>query len=117
MSNSELKGIAGEQLYGYCPSCGWLLDQDGHCANEECKRPNNCNILHPADYGCICDLALSERHQRLVEAAKGALELILGAPGIICRPDLCETCARCQTRDGNDCLLVTNLKAALEGEG
>ena len=57
-----------------------------------------------------------ERHQRLVEAAKGALELILGAPGIICRPDLCETCARCQTRDGNDCLLVTNLKAALEGE-
>ena len=60
--------------------------------------------------------ALSERHQRLVEAARGALELILGAPGIICRPDLCETCARCQTRDGNDCLLVTNLKAVLEGE-
>lgn len=82
------------------------------------KSPAECPIKDDIEYILSAEhTALSERHQRLVEAAKGALELILGAPGIICRPDLCETCARCQTRDGNDCLLVTNLKAALEGEG
>ena len=118
MSNSELKGIAGEQLYGYCPSCGWLLDQDGHCANEECKRPNNCNILHPADYGCICDLALSERHQRLVEAAKGMLNAITG----ICGDEYscfstCSLANECDKDSGNECLWVARLRAALEGEG
>ena len=102
MSNSELKGIAGEPLYEYCPSCGWLLDQDGHCANEECKHPNNthnCNI-HPADYGRICDLALSERHQRLVEAAREFLRVICS-----------------NTIQNNESLKAINaLKAALEGE-
>jgi len=118
MSNSELKGIAGEQLYGYCPSCGWLLDQDGHCANEECKRPNNCNILHPADYGCICDLALSERHQRLVEAAKG----MLNAVTVLCGDEYscfstCSLANECDKDSGNECLWVARLRAALEGEG
>lgn len=112
MSNSELKGIAGEPLYEYCPSCGWLLDQDGHCANEECKHPNNthnCNI-HPADYGRICDLALSERHQRLV----GLLSDIKGDLGS----------AEWGTPEHGEEILMglidkyyPKIKAALEGEG
>jgi hypothetical protein len=119
MSNSELKGIAGEPLYEYCPSCGWLLDQDGHCANEECKHPNNthnCNI-HPADYGRICDLALSERHQRLVEAAKDLLNAISGLCGdeYSCF-STCSLANECDKDSGNECLLVARLKAALGGE-
>ena len=94
MSNSELKGIAGEPLYEYCPSCGWLLDQDGHCANEE----------------CICDLTLSERHQRLV----GLLSDIKGDLGS----------AEWGTPEHGEEILMglidkyyPKIKAALEGEG
>ena len=63
--------------------------------------------------------ALSERHQRLVEAAKG----MLNAVTVLCGDDdnscfsTCSLAKECDKDSGNDCLWVVRLRAALEGEG
>jgi len=61
--------------------------------------------------------ALSERHQRLVEAAKG----ILNAITVLCVDEYscfstCSLANECDKDSGNECLLVARLRAALEEE-
>ena len=62
--------------------------------------------------------ALSERHQRLVEAAKDLLNAITGLCGdeYSCF-STCSLANECDKDSGNECLLVARLKAALEEEG
>ena len=62
--------------------------------------------------------ALSERHQRLVEAAKDLLNAITGLCGdeYSCF-STCSLANECDKDSGNECLWVARLRAALEGEG
>ena len=62
--------------------------------------------------------ALSERHQRLVEAAKG----MLNAVTVLCGDEYscfseCALAKECDKDSGDACLWVARLRAALEGEG
>ena len=64
------------------------------------------------------DLALSERHQRLVEAAKG----ILNAITVLCVDEYscfstCSLAKACDEDDRDVCLWVARLRDALEEEG
>ena len=62
--------------------------------------------------------ALSERHQRLVGAAKGMLNAVtvLSGDEYSCF-STCSLANECDKDSGNECLLVARLRAALEGEG
>ena len=62
--------------------------------------------------------ALSERHQRLVEAAKDLLNAIT----VLCGDEYscfstCSLANECDEDSGNECLWVARLRAALEEEG
>ena len=59
-----------------------------------------------------------ERHQRLVEAARG----MLNAVTVLCGDEYscfstCSLANECDEDDGDVCLWVTRLRDALEGEG
>ena len=59
-----------------------------------------------------------ERHQRLVEAAKGMLTAVTVLCGDECSCfSTCSLANECDEDSGNECLLAARLKAALEGEG
>ena len=61
--------------------------------------------------------ALSERHQRLVEAAREMLNAVTVLCGDECSCfSTCSLANECDKDSGNECLLVARLKAALGGE-
>jgi len=96
----------------------------GSWDDGECKHGDNyCFLPTDDDLDALCDAyeqytALSERHQRLVEAAKDLLNAITGLCGdeYSCF-STCSLANECDKDSGNECLLVARLKAALEGEG
>jgi len=60
--------------------------------------------------------ALSERHQRLVEAVREWMVRLDIDDEHSCF-STCSLANECDKDSGNECLLVARLKAALEGEG
>ena len=99
-----------------CPFCGSTkICMDGGDSIYWC-RCLDCGAMDVFDVWQ--KRALSERHQRLVEAARE----MLNAVTVLCGDEYscfstCSLANECDEDDGYVCLLVARLKAALEGEG
>ena len=102
--------------YGRKYSGSW---DDGDCKHGD----NYCFLPTDDDIDDLCDAyeqytALSERHQRLAEAARA----VLNAVTVLCCDEYscfstCSLANECDEDDGDACLWVARLRAALEGEG
>ena len=88
----------------------------GSWDDGECKHGDNyCFLPTDDDLDDLCDAyeqytALSERHQRLVEAARGALELML-TDSTCFGLGVCKYYTECTRPDG-ECQFVLRLQAA-----
>ena len=90
------------------------------CENEKCSVRPAQMARHDSEKEAMASWntrALSERHQRLVEAAKGMLNAITGLCGdeYSCF-STCSLANECDKDSGNECLWVARLRAALEEE-